>query len=150
MACLISKRGKYYRKIRLDLWGFYGMYFNIQNSDNKRIDRTLIYLGRVKGLQWKFTQYMRGKYIFRLWNRPRFVKTKRLKPNYIRPRYLRSFYMIVKKKTFIKYIRMAMKDKLVRGFVSTYLGYLEARLFIIIYRLNIVIKKNVHNSYKFL
>ena len=66
------------------------------------------------------------------------LKTKRLKPNYIRPRYLRSFYMILKKKTFVKYIKIAMKGKLVRGFVSTYLGYLEARLFVIIYRLNIV------------
>ena len=46
--------------------------------------------------------------------------------------------MVIKKKTFIKYVKMAMKGKLVRGFVSTYLGYLEARLFIIIYRLNIV------------
>jgi len=46
--------------------------------------------------------------------------------------------MILKKKTFVKYIKIAMKGKLVRGFVSTYLGYLEARLFVIIYRLNIV------------
>ena len=46
--------------------------------------------------------------------------------------------MVLKKKTFIKYIKIAMKGKLVRGFVSTYLGYLDARLFVIIYRLNIV------------
>lgn len=138
MACLISRRGKYYRKIRLDLWGYYSMYYNTQISDEKKLDRTILDWARVRGLKWKYKKYMRGKYIFRLWNRPRFVKTKRLKPNYIRPRYLRNFYMILKKKTFVKYIKIAMKGKLVRGFVSTYLGYLEARLFIIIYRLNIV------------
>ena len=41
MACLISKRGKYYRKIRLDLWGYYAMYFNAQLSEEKRLDRTI-------------------------------------------------------------------------------------------------------------
>jgi ribosomal protein S4 len=46
--------------------------------------------------------------------------------------------MVLKNKTYLKYIRIAMKGKLVRGFTSTYLGYLEGRLFIIIYRLNIV------------
>lgn len=114
------------------------MYYNTKISEEKRLDHTILDWARMKGLKWKYKKYMRGKYIFRLWNRPRFVKTKRLKPNYIRPRYLRSFYMVLKKKTFIKYIKIAMKGKLVRGFVSTYLGYLEARLFIIIYRLNIV------------
>lgn len=138
MACLISRRGKYYRKIRLDLWGYYSMYIDTKLSENKRIDRTLIYWARLKGLRWKYKKYMRGKYVFRLWNRPRFVKTQRLKPNYIRPRYLRSFYMVLKKRTFMKYIQIAMKGKLVRGFASTYLGYLEARLFVIIYRLNVV------------
>lgn len=138
MACLISKRGKYYRKIKLDLWGYYAMYFNEQYSGVKRVDRTIKFWARTKGLKWKYNKYMRGKYVFRLWNRPRFVKTKWLKPNYIRPRYLRSFYMVIKKQTFLKYVKIAMKGKLVRGFVSTYLGYLEARLFVIIYRLNIV------------
>jgi hypothetical protein len=46
--------------------------------------------------------------------------------------------MVLKKKTYLKYVKIAMKGKLVRGFASTYLGYLEGRLFIIIYRLNIV------------
>ena len=134
MACLISKRGKYYRKIKLDLWGYYAMYNEDRISENRRVDHTILDWARTKGLRWKYTKYMRGKYVFRLWNRPRFLKIKRLKPNYIRPRYLRNFYMVLKKKTYIKYIRIAMKGKLVRGFISTYLGYLEARLFIIIYR----------------
>lgn len=138
MACLISRRGKYYRKIRLDLWGYYSMYFSAKISEGKRVDRTLLDWARVKGLRRKFYKYMRGKYVYRLWNRPRFMKVKRLKPNYIRPRYLRSFYMILKKKTYVKYIQISMKGKLVRGFASTYLGYLEARLFIVIYRLNII------------
>ena len=114
------------------------MYNEDRISENRRVDHTILDWARTKGLRWKYTKYMRGKYVFRLWNRPRFLKIKRLKPNYIRPRYLRNFYMVLKKKTYIKYIRIAMKGKLVRGFISTYLGYLEARLFIIIYRLNIV------------
>lgn len=138
MACLLRQRGKYYRKIKLDLWGYYAMYAKVILREKKRLDRTIKNWIRVKGLKWKYKKYMRGKYVFRLWNRPRFVKIKRLKPNYIRPRYLRSFYMVLKKKTYVKYIQIAMKGKLVRGFVSTYLGYLEARLFVILYRLNIV------------
>jgi len=81
---------------------------------------------------------MRGEYIFRLWNRPRFLRKKFLTANYIKPRYLRSFYMVVKKRNYIKYVKLAIKGKMVRGFVSTYLGYLESRLMVIIYRLNIV------------
>ena len=138
MACLLKKRGKYYRKIKLDLWGYYSMYSNVILREKERLDHTILNWVRVKGLKWKYKKYMRGKYVFRLWNRPRFVKTKWLKPNYIRPRYLRSFYMVLKKKIYVKYIQISMKGKLVRGFVSTYLGYLEARLFVVIYRLNIV------------
>jgi hypothetical protein len=31
-----------------------------------------------------------------------------------------------------------MKGKLIRGYVSTYLGYLEARIMVVVYRLNII------------
>lgn len=138
MTCLISKRGKYYRKIRLDLWGYFAMYYKDRIREGRRIDRAFKYWARVRQTRWVFKKYMRGKYVFRLWNRPRFLRIKKLKPEYIRPRHLRSFYMVLKRKTYLKYIRIAMKGKLVRGFTSTYLGYLEGRLFIIIYRLNIV------------
>lgn len=138
MACLIRNRGKLYRKIRLDLWGYYATYTKARFSQKRRTDNTLKYWKRLSDLRKAYSRYMRRKYVFRLWNRPRFIRYKKLKPNYIRPRYLRNFYMVLKKKTFLKYIKIAMKGKLVRGFVSTYLGYLEARLFVIIYRLNIV------------
>jgi ribosomal protein S4 len=61
-----------------------------------------------------------------------------LKENYIKPRFLRQFYMVLKQRTMLKYVKIALKGKLVRGFVSTYLGYLEARLLIVVYRLNII------------
>lgn len=138
MACLIRKRGKFYRRIRLDLWGYYAMYYKERIRERRRIDHTILYWVRLKTIWWNYKKYMRGKYVFRLWNRPRLLKRKKLKKEYIRPRYLRSFYMVLKKKTYVKYVKIAMRGKLVRGFVSTYLGYLEGRLFTVIYRLNIV------------
>jgi len=138
MACLIRKRGKFYRKMRLDVWGYYAMYFKERISEGRRIDNTILYWYRVKKLRWVFKKYMRGKYVFRLWNRPRKQRYKKWKANYWRPRHLRSFYMVLKNRTYIKYVKLAMKGKIVRGFVSTYLGYLEGRIFVIIYRLNIV------------
>lgn len=46
--------------------------------------------------------------------------------------------MILKKKAFVDYVRIARKGKMVRGFMSTYLGLLEGRLFIVVYRLNLI------------
>lgn len=114
------------------------MYFNERMREGRGIDNTIWYWLRLNTSLSRFKKYMRGKYVYRLWNRPRLLYKKKLKENYILPRYLRSFYMVLKKKTFLKYIKLSMKGKLVRGFVSTYLGYLESRLFIIIYRLNII------------
>jgi ribosomal protein S4 len=134
----MRKRGKYYRKIRLDIWGYYAMYYKDRIMEGRRVDHSIKYWMRLRRTRRAFKKYMRGKYIFRLWNRPRRLRKKKFKPNFIRPRHLRSFYMVLKKKTYLKYVKIAMKGKLVRGFASTYLGYLEGRLFIIIYRLNIV------------
>ncbi len=63
---------------------------------------------------------------------------KKVKDNYIIPRFLRQFYIVLKKRHFLRYIELSLKGKLGRGFISVYLGYLEARLFMIIYRLNLV------------
>jgi len=43
MACLITKRGKFYRKIRLDLWGYYAMYYKERISEKRRVDHTVLY-----------------------------------------------------------------------------------------------------------
>lgn len=152
MACLVRKRGKLYRKVRLDIWGYYKTYYNkyskYEKSRNKG-DNTLKYWLRFKRLVRRFRDFKRKRYVYRLWNRERFKFPKRLKKNYIKPRFLRNFYLVLKKRNFIKYIKLSQKGKLVRGFVSTYLGYLESRLFVIIYRLNIInnifIIKNVIN-----
>jgi len=80
----------------------------------------------------------RYRYVYRIWNRKRYEKFKYYKKNYIYPRYLRNFYIVIKKKNYIKYIRKAMKGKIIRGYVSTYLGYLEARIMVVVYRLNII------------
>ena len=57
MVCLISKRGKYYRKIKLDLWGYYAMYNEDRISENRRVDHII--------LDWVRTKRLRGKYVFR-------------------------------------------------------------------------------------
>jgi len=152
MACLLKKRGKFYRKTRLDIWGYYKTYFNKKSKYTLRRDRgdnTLRYWLRFKKLVKRFREFKKRRYVYRLWNRERFNFPKRLKKNYIKPRFLRNFYLVLKRRNFIKYIKLSFKGKLVRGFVSTYLGYLESRLFIIIYRLNIInnifIIKNIIN-----
>ena len=119
MACLIRRRGKLYRKLRLDLWGYYATYGKEHRSEGRKLDYTLLFWANVKTSWWKYKKYMRGKYIFRLWNRPRLKRKKKISKNYIKPRFLRNFYMILKKRTYLKYVKIAMKGKLVRGFVST-------------------------------
>lgn len=42
MACLVKKRGKLYRKLRLDIWGKYTTYNN-KFSKRKKIDKTVSY-----------------------------------------------------------------------------------------------------------
>lgn len=149
MACLVRKRGNFLRKTRLDLWGYYKVYYNKKKVLKTKGDNTLKYWFRYKRLVRNFQLFKKKRYVYRLWNRERFNFPKRLKPNYIKPRYLRKFYMVLKRRNYIRYINLAMKGKLVRGFVSTYLGYLEARLFVIVYRLNIInnifIIKNIIN-----
>jgi ribosomal protein S4 len=58
--------------------------------------------------------------------------------------------MILKKKTYVSYVEKALKGKLGRGFLVNYLGYLEGRLMVIAYRLNLInnvfIIKNAINA----
>lgn len=46
--------------------------------------------------------------------------------------------MLLKKRTYVKYVQLARKGQVVRGFTSAFIGYLEGRLFIIVYRLNLI------------
>lgn len=137
MACLIRKRGKFYRKVRLDVWAYYTTYKN-KLSKRDKLDRTVYYWCRLKVLSRNYYSFKKRRYVYRLWNRTRFKFPKKLKENYIKPRHLRNFYMILKKRTYVKYVKLARKGQVVRGFTSAFLGYLEGRLFIIVYRLNLI------------
>jgi len=137
MACLISKRGKLYRKIRLDIWGLYATYNN-ELSKRKKLDKTVLYWCGFKALTQEYKSFKKRRYVYRLWNRRRFKFPKKLKASYMKPRHLRNFYMVLKERNYIKFINLSFKGKLSRSFISTYLGYLEGRLMIIIYRLNII------------
>jgi len=139
MACLISKRGKIYRQLRLDIWNYYRTYFNEDTlSEWKKIDHTLHYWAKVRLVKKELKELKKHRYVYRIWNRRRYEKLKYFKPNYIIPRYLRNFYLILKKHNFVNFIKKSLKGKLIRGFVSTYLNFLEGRLIVIVYRLNLI------------
>lgn len=137
MSCMIRKRNKLYKKYKLDLWGIYTVYNNI-SSKSKKYPRAVWYWFKLKVLSRNFRWFKRRRYIYSLWNRERFIFPKRLKANYIKPRLLRSFYMVLKKRNYVKYVKLALKGKVVRGFIKTFLNYLEGRLFVILYRLNLI------------
>lgn len=153
MACLLKKRGKYYRKSRLDIWGYYGGYYNdavVGKKRGRKVNNTLSYWMRFHQLRRDYGWFNRQRYVYRVWNRKRFASPKKIKKNFVKPRFLLNFYMVLKKKVYVKYVKKALKGKFGRGFASIYVGYLEGRLIVIVYRLNIInnvfIIKNAINA----
>jgi len=101
MAISIKKRGKMYRNFRVDLWGYYRTYFNRETgSEWKKVDHTLYYWKRVYDVIRELKRLKKARYVYKIWNRKRYERLKRYKADYILPRYLRNFYIVLKKKSF--------------------------------------------------
>jgi len=81
-------------------------------------------------------RYYRREFVYSLQKKIKFRWRKKFKSKYINPRYLYNFYMIVRRRTFRKYM---FKARRMRGsFIGNYLTFLEGRLFMLVYRSNFV------------
>jgi len=78
----------------------------------------------------------RREFIFNFKRRIWFRFKKRFRYKYIAHRYLYNFFLIMRRKNFIKYRTIARKKK--GYFINNYLGFIEGRLFMLIYRANFV------------
>lgn len=80
--------------------------------------------------------YYRKPFIFNLSKRIHYPRYRKINKNYLNHRILFNYFLILKKKQFLKF---AEKAKRINGFfIENYLIFLEGRLFMFIYRSNFV------------
>ena len=128
MVCLVKNRSKFYKKTLLDIWGYHKLY--------KRPSKLINYI-RVMSKERKLRRkYYRREFVYSLQKKIRFRWRKKFKSKYINHRYLYNFYMIVRRRTFRKYMYKARRRR--GSFIGNYLIFLEGRLFMLVYRSNFV------------
>jgi ribosomal protein S4 len=81
-------------------------------------------------------KYYKMDFIFTLRKRINFRRQKRFKDDFLLPRLLYYFYIILSKRNFMKISIRARKRK--GYFIENYLGLLEGRLFMMVYRAHLI------------
>lgn len=128
MVCLVKNRNKFYKKILLDVWGYYKLYKKVFKLIN------FMWVMRVEKRVRKI--YYKKEFIFSLVKRIRFRWCKKLKKKYINFCYLYNFYLIIRRKIFRRYVYMVCRKLGV--FIGNYLNFIEGRLFMLVYRVNFI------------
>jgi|GraSoiStandDraft_24_1057298.scaffolds.fasta_scaffold13180_2 ribosomal protein S4 len=81
-------------------------------------------------------KYYKMDFIFTLRKRINFRRQKRFKDDFLLPRLLYNFYLIISRRNFMKISIRAKKRK--GYYIENYLGLLEGRLFMMVYRCHLV------------
>src|SRR3569832_1658150 len=81
-------------------------------------------------------KYYKMDFIFTLRKRINFRRQKRFKKDFLRPRLLYYFYIIISRRNFMKIANRAKKRK--GYYIENYLGLLEGRLFMMVYRSHLI------------
>jgi len=128
MVCLIRNRNKFYKKTLLDVWGQHKLY--------KKVNRLIHFMKIIRDHRRERNLLFRREFIFNFKRRIWFRFKKRFRYKYIAHRYLYNFFLIMRRKNFIKYRAIARKKA--GYFINNYLGFIEGRLFMLLYRANFV------------
>lgn len=128
MVCLIRKRNKFYKQVLLDVWGHHRLY--------KKLSKLLHFMKVIRDHRRDRNLLFRREFVFSFKRRIWFRFRKRFKYKYIAHRYLYNFFLIVRRRNFIKYKIIARKKK--GYFFNNYMSFLEGRLFMLVYRANFV------------
>jgi len=124
MVCLIKNKAKFIKQTCLDLWGKHISYTKLTKAAN--------FIKVIKDQSRKRFKYYKMDFIFTLRKRINFRRQKRFKKEFLLPRLLYYFYLFISRRNFMKLANIAKKK---RGyFIENYLGYIEGRLFMMVYR----------------
>lgn len=128
MVCLVKDRNKFLKKTLLDVWGYYKKY--------RKINKLIHFMKIIRNHRRARRLLYKREFIFNFKKRIWFRFKKRLKKKYIQHRFLYNFYLIVRRRNFIKYKILARKMK--GFFINNYLNFIEGRLFMLVYRANFI------------
>jgi ribosomal protein S4 len=128
MVCLVKRRNKFYKQVLLDVWGYHKLY--------KKISKLIHFMKIIRDHRRERNLLFRREFVFNFKRRIWFRFKKRFKYKYIAHRFLYNFFLIVRRRNYIKYRVIARKKK--GYFFKNYIVFLEGRLFMLIYRSNFV------------
>lgn len=128
MVCLIKNRSKFCKKILHDIWGNNLRYLKLSKVIHFRVEMRKNFRAR--------RRYYKRPFNFSLGRKIKFRWKKRFKKKYLRPKLLFNYFLIVKKRLFLKYAYIAKRKH--GYFLRNYLTLIEGRLFMMIYRSNFV------------
>ena len=128
MFISLKKRNELIKKTAYDLWGHYIRYWKV----NKAINFVRVIHDQNK----KRYEYYDSEYTYTLKERVWFRRRKKYKPAFIAPRFLKSFYLVLTLNKFRYYMKVAKRK--IGSFESNYLGFIEGRIFMLVYRANFV------------
>jgi len=128
MICIVRNRNKFYKRCMLDIWGMSFTYkkFNKENKffsilDSERVAKRYHY---------------KKEFIFTFRRRIKFRKKKKEEAEYLLPRCLKHFYIVLKLDQLRKMQWTAVKKY--GNFEANFLLLLECRIFMLAYRLHFV------------
>lgn len=128
MVCLLRNRAQMMKRTLWDIWGHTHFF--------RKITKPLKLIKYMRQQRRAWRRYIKREFVYSL-RKPIFFKRKKKWPwNYLKPRLLKHYYIILKIKDFRRYMKYAVKKK--GTFINNYIMQLEARLFMIVYRLNFI------------
>jgi ribosomal protein S4 len=90
----------------------------------------------IKEQSKKRFRYYKMDFIFTLRKRINFRRKKRFKREFLLPRLLYNFYLILSRKNFMKFANIAKQKQ--GSYIENYLGLIEGRLFMMVYRSHLI------------
>lgn len=136
MILLIKKRGDYYRRFKLDIWGM--CFLDERNSVKLyKYSWTLLFFLKIfkKKLEWRWRK--RGRYIYRIDIVKFKQKRKKWKKRWLSLRLTRLYFLTLQDHQFRSYFKKA--TKLTGNLGTNYCHMLECRAMTILYRMNFVV-----------
>src|SRR5437868_7110255 len=128
MICIVKNKNKFIKQTCLDLWGIHMTYTKLNKAAN--------FIRVINDQSKKRFKYYKMDFIFTLRKRINFRRQKRFKDDFLLPRLLYNFYLIISRRNFMK---ISIREKKRKGYyIENYLGLLEGRLFMMVYRCHLV------------
>jgi len=128
MVCLVKNRTKFIKQTCLDLWGRHISYIKLSKAAN--------FIKVIKDQSKNRFRYYKMDFIFTLRKRINFRRQKKFKNEFLLPRLLYNFYLVLSRRNFMKYSNRAKKRK--GYYIENYLGFIEGRLFMMVYRSHLI------------